>query len=96
MKIARVIGSVVNTIKLDNLHGFKVLWVEPINEKGESCEAAILAVDGVQAGLGSIVLLCQEGISARLVLNSKDAPVDAVIVGVIDSVEVDGKEIIIL
>ncbi|MBN2725445.1 MAG: EutN/CcmL family microcompartment protein [Deltaproteobacteria bacterium] len=87
MKIARVIGSVVTTVKLDCLNGFKLLWVEPVDENGNRTEPAILAVDMAQAGTGNIVLLCQEGKSSRLVMNSKDAPVEALIVGVIDSVE---------
>jgi len=91
MKIARVIGSVVNTVKLENMNGFKLLWVEPINEKGQRTEPAVLAVDGASAGLGNIVLLCQEGKSARMVMDSKEAPVEAVIVGVIDSIEFGGK-----
>jgi len=93
MKIARVIGSVVNTVKLESLNGFKLLWVEPINEQGDGYEPAVLAADGAQAGLGNIVLLCQEGKSARLVMNHATAPVEAVIVGVIDSLEIDGKNI---
>ncbi|MBU1070344.1 EutN/CcmL family microcompartment protein [Myxococcota bacterium] len=93
MKIARVIGSVVNTVKLESLNGFKLLWVEPINEKGESSEPAVLAADGAQAGLGNIVLLCQEGKSARMVMDSIDAPVEAVIVGVIDSIEINGQDV---
>ena len=93
MKIARVIGTVVNTIKLDCLNGFKLLWVEPIDENGERSEPAVLAVDTVQAGMGNTVLLCQEGKSARLVMNSKVAPVEAVIVGVVDHYDMHGEQI---
>ncbi|MBU1218432.1 EutN/CcmL family microcompartment protein [Myxococcota bacterium] len=92
MKIARVIGTVVNTIKLDCLNGYKLLWVEPLDETGKRSEPAILAVDTVQAGIGNIVLLCQEGKSSRLVMNSKDAPVEAVILGIIDSIEIPGRQ----
>jgi microcompartment protein CcmK/EutM len=93
MKIARVIGSVVNTVKLENLGGFKLLWVQPVNEQGEATEPAVLAADGAQAGLGDIVLLCQEGKSARMVMDSRDAPVEAVVVGVIDHLEIHGKHV---
>ena len=93
MKIARVIGSVVNSVKMDSLNGFKLLWCQPINEKGESWEPAILAADGAQAGLGDIVLLCQEGKSARMVMNNVEAPVEAVIVGVVDSLEINGQNL---
>ena len=52
----------------------------------------IVAVDSVGAGLGELVLFCQ-GSSARLAPNLKDAPVDAVIIGIVDTVDVLGKEI---
>ncbi len=93
MKIARVIGSVVNTVKLENLGGFKLLWVQPVNEMGQPTEPAVLAADGAQAGLGDIVLLCQEGKSARMVMDSRDAPVEAVVVGVIDHLEIHGQHV---
>lgn len=92
MKIARVIGSVVNTIKLDSLNGYKLLWVEPIDENGVRSEQPILAVDTVQSGIGNIVLVCQEGKSNRLCMDSKTAPVEAAIVGVIDTIEINGRQ----
>ena len=52
----------------------------------------IVAVDSVGAGLGELVLFCQ-GSSARLAPNLKDAPVDAVIIGIVDTVDVLGKQI---
>ena len=52
----------------------------------------IIAVDSVGAGLGELVMFCQ-GSSARLAPNLKDAPVDAVIIGIVDSVDVMGREI---
>jgi ethanolamine utilization protein EutN len=52
----------------------------------------IVAVDGLGAGLGELVMFCQ-GSSARLAPNLKDAPVDAVIIGIVDTVDVLGKEI---
>ncbi len=52
----------------------------------------IIAVDSVGAGIGELVMFCQ-GSSARLAPNLKDAPVDAVIIGIVDTVEVLGKQI---
>ncbi len=52
----------------------------------------IVAVDSVGAGLGELVLFCQ-GSSARLAPNLKDAPVDAVIIGIVDTVDVLGKQV---
>ncbi len=52
----------------------------------------IVAVDSIGAGIGEMVLFCQ-GSSARLAPNLKDAPVDAVIIGIVDAVDVLGKQI---
>ena len=52
----------------------------------------IVAVDSVGAGIGELVLFCQ-GSSARLAPNLKDAPVDAVVIGIVDTVDVLGKQI---
>ena len=52
----------------------------------------IVAVDSVGAGLGELVMFCQ-GSSARLAPNLKDAPVDAVIIGIVDTVDVLGQQI---
>lgn len=93
MKIARVIGSVVNSVKTDSLEGHKLMWVEPVDGEGRRSEPAVLAVDAAQAGLGDFVLLCQEGKSARMLMDSSTAPVEAVIVGVIDYLEIHGKSV---
>lgn len=92
MKLARVIGTVVNTIKIDPLNGFKLMWVEPIDENGERCEPPMVAVDTVQAGPRNIVLVCQEGKSSRLVMNNKEAPVEALILGVVDHFDIHGEQ----
>ncbi len=93
MKIARVIGSLVNTIKLEHLNGYKLLWVEPVDHGGAPTEPPVLAVDTVQAGVGDLVLLCQEGKSARQAMESAKAPVEAVILGVVDHLTLKGEVI---
>src|SRR5262249_26036425 len=98
MFLARVEGSVVATKKDASMTGRKLLLVRPqlVDEKdpGKFKPGAnlIVAVDSVGAGLGELVMFCQ-GSSARLAPNLKDAPVDAVIIGIVDSVDVMGREI---
>ncbi len=93
MFIAKVIGNVVSTQKSEKFRGMKLLLIQPhIHREGrlEISGSSVVAVDSVGAGIGECVLFTQ-GSSARLTPATKDAPVDAVIVGIVDTVEVDGK-----
>jgi microcompartment protein CcmK/EutM len=90
MLIARVIGSAVATIKDEKLVGRKLLVVRQTDEKGEEIGKPYVAIDSVDAGTGDLVLTAA-GSSARQTNQTKDTPVDAVIMAVIDSLEVDGK-----
>jgi len=98
MFLARVEGAVVATKKDPSMNGRKLLVLRPqlVDEKDPSRFRSgvntIIAVDSVGAGVGEMVLFCQ-GSSARLAPNLKDAPVDAVIIGIVDSVDVLGKQI---
>ena len=98
MFLARVEGSVVATKKDPSMSGRKLLLVRPqlVDEKDPTKfrpgTNTIVAVDSVGAGIGELVMFCQ-GSSARLAPNLKDAPVDAVIIGIVDSVDVLGKQI---
>jgi len=92
MFLAKVIGNVVATQKDDRFRGMKLLLIQPYINKDRVLTASgssVVAVDSVGAGLGECVLFTQ-GSSARLTDRTKDAPVDAVIVGIVDTVEVDG------
>jgi ethanolamine utilization protein EutN len=95
MFIAKVIGNVVSTQKIAKFRGMKLLLVQPyINKEGklQTSGNSVVAVDGVGAGVGECVLFTQ-GSSARLTPTTKDAPVDAVIVGIVDTIEVDGATV---
>ena len=98
MFLARVEGSVVATKKDAALSGRKLLLLRPqlVDEKDPSRFRpgvnTIVAVDGLGAGVGELVMFCQ-GSSARLAPNLKDAPVDAVIIGIVDTVDVLGKQV---
>lgn len=96
MFLARVEGSVVSTKKDPAMSGRKLLLVRPqlVDEKDptqfRNGQNTIIAVDSVGAGEGELVLFCQ-GSSARLAPNLKNAPVDAVIIGIVDTVDALGK-----
>ena len=89
MFIARVIGEVVSTIKHPALTGRKLLVVEKLTEGGQPTGDSQLAVDSVSAGEGDTVLVLDEGSSAALVTDLDNPPIRTVIVGVIDSVDIE-------
>ena len=90
MQIARVIGNVVATQKHRKFEGAKLLLVQPLNVDDTPRGPALLAVDGVGAGVTEKVLVVQEGRAAGEALGRKAAPVDAAVVGIIDVVTVHG------
>jgi microcompartment protein CcmK/EutM len=90
MQISRVIGTTVATIKDENLVGRKLLIVRPTDEHGNPYGKPYVAVDTLDAGVGDLVLTAS-GSSARQTYLTKDRPVDAVIMAIIDSLEVDGE-----
>jgi ethanolamine utilization protein EutN len=90
MQIAKVIGTVVATQKHRKFEGAKLLLVQPLNMDDSPRGAAILAVDGVGAGVHEKVLIVLEGRAAGEALGKKAAPVDAAIIGIIDHVDIDG------
>jgi microcompartment protein CcmK/EutM len=90
MLIARVIGTTVATIKDEKLIGRKLLIVRQTDERGAPVGKPFVAIDTVDAGVGDLVLTAA-GSSARQTNQTKDTPVDAVIMAMIDSLEVDGQ-----
>jgi ethanolamine utilization protein EutN len=98
MYLARVEGSVVSTKKEPAMNGRKLLLLRPqlVDEKDPTQfrpgANTVVAVDSVGAGVGELVLFCQ-GSSARLAAGLKDAPVDAVVIGIVDAVDVLGTQI---
>jgi microcompartment protein CcmK/EutM len=86
--IAKVIGTVVSTIKHELYQGWKLLVVQPMHLPGTAEEEVFLAIDAAHAGIGDTVLVMREGSSARqLVVKDEQAPIISVVIGVIDSLE---------
>ncbi len=94
MFVAKVTGSLVSTQKVDSMKGFKLLIVEPYRIEAKERKSIVttgrtfVAVDTLGAGIGDFVILTQ-GSSARLTPETKTLPIDAVVVGIVDKVQVD-------
>jgi microcompartment protein CcmK/EutM len=90
MIFAKVIGTVVSTQKDKNLNGKKLLLCKEVDHNGNPLTSYHVAVDAVQAGEGNFVLLSY-GSSARMTETTRDAPIDAVILAIIDDVQMTVK-----
>ncbi len=90
MQIGRVVGTVVATQKDPRFEGAKLLLVQPLTLDGRPRGNALLAIDTLGAGIHEKVLIVMEGRAAGEALGRKLAPVDAAVVGIIDTVDVAG------
>ena len=90
MLIVRVVGDVVSTIKDEKMTGRKLLFVREMSLENEIVGKPIVAIDTVDAGIGDVVLIAR-GSSARQTSSTKDTPTDAVIMAIVDSLELEGK-----
>ena len=96
MFVAKVTGSVVSTQKVESLVGYKLLVVEPYRLEPKTRKSlattgrTFVALDTLGAGAGDYVLLTQ-GSSARLTEETRQLPIDAVVVGIVDQVRVDSN-----
>ncbi len=87
MIIGEVVGTVVSTVKHYKMEGRKLLLVQPLDLEGKAQGRGLLTIDSVDAGVGDRVLVVLEGRAAGMALGRSSGPVDAAIVGVIDSVD---------
>lgn len=92
MKFAKVVGTVISTQKDENAEGWKMLIVQPVDLSFKAKGEPLVAVDAAGAGEGEMVLLCS-GSSARQTDTTKNRPCDLVIVGIVDTIEMEGKTI---
>ena len=84
MQLARVIGTVVATVKNDSLAGRKLLVVQTVDKDLEPNGKPMVAVDAVGAGVGELVFWCR-GKEASFPFKREDTPTDCTIVGIVDS-----------
>lgn len=84
MQLARVIGTVVATVKNESLHGRKLLIVQTLDAKLRDVGKPLVALDAVGAGVGELVFWCR-GKEASFPFKRDDTPTDCTIVGIIDS-----------
>lgn len=92
MKLGRIVGSVVSTRKDPSLSSLKLLVVENLTTTLEREGGYVIAVDSVGAGASEVVLYAT-GSSARLTAVTRDRPVDAVIMAIVDSFDIDGRSV---
>jgi microcompartment protein CcmK/EutM len=92
MNIAKVLGTVVSTRKEESLEGLKFLLLGQVDAKGRLTGATVVAADAVGAGVEEIVLYAT-GSSARQTRFTDKRPCDAVVMAIVDSWEIDGKEL---
>jgi microcompartment protein CcmK/EutM len=86
--LVRVIGNAVSTVQHACYEGRKVMVVQPVTVDTHTARGtSFLAVDSVQAGVGDLALAAREGNTARQILGDMDAPLHAVLVGIVDSVD---------
>ena len=91
MQIGKVVGTVVSTRKDEKIEGFKLLLVKYADVDGKPTGNIVVAVDAVGAGVGEIVLVAT-GSSARQTKMTEGKPLDAIIMAIIDILEVDGEK----
>ena len=91
MILAKIVGTVVATRKDERLVSNKLLIARPMDPQGKSEGNFLVAVDTVDAGVGETVLIVS-GSSARMASGMKDCPVDAAVVGIVDTIAVHEAE----
>ncbi len=92
MTLARVVGHVVATEKHAHYAGRKILVVQPVGPDGQPRGRSLLAVDGVQAGVGDTVIVVDEGGSARAVIGDDSATtIRTAICGIVDRVDIEDR-----
>lgn len=91
MKIAKVVGTVVSTVKYDKYVGMKLLKVRHLNLDGVPGGEELVAIDAAGAGEGDIVLVNNDGGAAQMVMGDNELIASVTICGVVDEYTVDGK-----
>lgn len=87
MILAKVTGNIVASQKYSDFDGAKILMVQPLDLDHNPSGEELLAVDGVDAGPGDLVLLVQDGFAASAAIGKKSAAIDVAVIGVVDEVK---------
>ncbi len=87
MRLARVLGSVVATVKHPAYEGQRIMLCQPMCPAGEKMGKQMIALDRVDSGPGDLVLVLTEGNGVRQLMGADAGPIRSVIVGVVDAVE---------
>ncbi|MDR2661483.1 MAG: EutN/CcmL family microcompartment protein [Treponema sp.] len=95
MKIAKVVGNLISTIKDPCFHGYKLMIVEYLNPDGTPEGKRQIAFDIAHAGIGDIVLVNVDGGAANIFTGDKDLIADVTICGVLDSFTIDGRQTVV-
>ena len=90
MTLARVKGTVVSTHRADNISGARFLLVEECDQRGRGTSEFLVALDMSAAATGQLVLLAQ-GSSCRWTRVTDDKPIEALIMGIVDQIDEQGK-----
>jgi microcompartment protein CcmK/EutM len=88
MQLARVIGTVVSTVKNESLDGRKLLIIQPVDSKLENSGKPMIAVDSAGAGKGELVFWCR-GRESSFPFSPVEVPTDCTVVGIVDSLQVE-------
>ncbi len=91
MKLARVTGTVVSTIKYERYRGMKMLRVRPLDLSLAEAGEEVVALDAANAGIGDIVLINNDGGAAQMVMGDKTLIASVTVCGVVDSFTCQGK-----
>ena len=89
MILGRIVGSVVSTIHHRIIENHRMLLAERLDERGQETGGYVIALDVVGAGYGETVLIIDEGNGARQLLDDDQAPIRAVVVGVVDELRLE-------
>lgn len=91
MRIGKVVGNVVSTIKDDSFSGYKLMIVEYWDEHGNPDGSRVIAFDAGQAGIGDVVLVVTDGGASNMVMDDDKIIADIAIAGVVDCCTYEGQ-----
>ncbi|MBW2433728.1 MAG: EutN/CcmL family microcompartment protein [Deltaproteobacteria bacterium] len=91
MLLAEVIGNVWSTKKLDSISALRLLFIQPLGKDLKPDGAVLVAADEVGAGFGEMVIITRDAPAMQAFDKEKPIPIDAVVVGIVDNLELAGR-----